>query len=112
MELIFEFPSPNAFTSRTISEGITTLNHKTFDDTMEYSPVEVTISSMGTEILNRLWAFDCKKLDCNIAVIRTQYCCAAEPLLTLNRFVLYTILLGGKLVENVTPFGSLIGRPT
>merc|ERR1719221_2139780 len=66
MEFIFELATPYTFTTSAISLGISCLDHKSLNNTMEDSVVVITIFRMHREILHRLWTLLKEKLDHNI----------------------------------------------
>ena len=56
VKFIFEFTSPDWLPSRAIPEGVTSLNHKAFDNSVENQVVIISISAMGGKIFHSSWA--------------------------------------------------------
>ena len=67
-ELIFKFTSPNRFSTRPISQRISSLKHEALNDTMEKQAVIIAILGMGTEILYRAWTLVWKELNLNVSL--------------------------------------------
>lgn len=55
MKFILKFPTPYRLATSTISQRITCLNHKAFDDSVENKIVVIAIPAMGCEILDSFW---------------------------------------------------------
>lgn len=73
MEFILEITAPNRFTSRSCTSWISSLDHESFDDTMENMPVIIAIFAVHTEVFHRFWTFSGKQFQVNISTCRV-YC--------------------------------------
>mmetsp|Transcript_47858 Transcript_47858/g.79394 ORF Transcript_47858/g.79394 Transcript_47858/m.79394 type:complete len:297 (+) Transcript_47858:373-1263(+) len=67
MKLIVKHTAPNTFTASRITFRVASLNHKTANHAMKNDIVVVAIQAVHTEILHRLWTFDGKQFQINIA---------------------------------------------
>lgn len=54
-EFIFELPSPDGISPRTITERITSLDHELWDHAMENDPVEVATPRVADKVLYGFW---------------------------------------------------------
>ena len=57
VKLVFKLPSPNRLSSSAIPQRISSLYHKTFDDTMKNKIVIIAISAVCSKILHSFWTF-------------------------------------------------------
>lgn len=72
MEFIFEVTAPNRFTACSGAGWIASLNHETFDYTMEYVAIVVAVFAVHAEVLDCFRAFSSKKFHVNITASCVQ----------------------------------------
>lgn len=54
-ELVFKVSSPTTFSASPVSKGITSLQHKLLDDSVEDDIVVVPVIDVGDKVLDCLW---------------------------------------------------------
>uniref|UniRef100_A0A0A9D1Y6 Uncharacterized protein n=1 Tax=Arundo donax TaxID=35708 RepID=A0A0A9D1Y6_ARUDO len=55
VKFIFEFCAPDRLPTSAIPQRIPCLNHESFNYTMKYKIVVITIPAMGSEVLHSFW---------------------------------------------------------
>lgn len=67
IKFINKILSPNRLSTSSISIRITSLNHKTFNYSMEYMSIIISILCMCCKVFNSKRSYISKKLNCNIS---------------------------------------------
>lgn len=55
VKFIFEFTAPDRLPTSAVPQRIPSLNHESFDYTMKYKIVIISIPAMGSEVLHSFW---------------------------------------------------------